>query len=319
MIALRRAGAARITLPRVIIWMLCLAVVLAARFVPHGLFETASNSVFDAYQRFSPLDQARSHVVVVDIDDESLRRVGQWPWRRDQLARLIDAVAGARVVGLDILLTEPDRLSPEALLSALPSLRPEIKLAVSALPEPDAKLATSMAAVPVVLAAAAGIQSDRDPRAPIETTPVFETGIDPRPGLAHYRSVAWPLPPLVAAARGIGLVSVLSEPDGVTRRIPVVLSVGPALMPSFAIEVLRIASNVDRIGLRSSPAGGRDLEIGGHRLEIDRAGRAWPQLGKHQATQSVSAYRVLDGTVDPSLFRDHIVLIGADAAGLGDV
>ncbi|HYM01776.1 MAG TPA: histidine kinase dimerization/phospho-acceptor domain-containing protein, partial [Stellaceae bacterium] len=47
--------------------------------------------------------------------------------------------------------------------------------------------------------------------------------------------------------------------------------------------------------------------------------RAWPQLGKHQATQSVSAYRVLDGTVDPSLFRDHIVLIGADAAGLGDV
>jgi adenylate cyclase len=154
-----------------------------------------------------------SKIIVVEVDDESLRRVGQWPWRRDQLARLIDALAAARVVGLDILLSEPDRLSPAALLSGSPNLAPEIKQAVSALPQPDAILARSMAGVPVVLAAASRSAGDGEPRMPVAPTPVFEAGIDPRPGLPHYRSVAWPLPEFVAAARGVGLVSVLSEPS----------------------------------------------------------------------------------------------------------
>jgi signal transduction histidine kinase len=90
-------------------------------------------------------------------------------------------------------------------------------------------------------------------------------------------------------------------------------------MPSFAVEVLRIATNADRIRLRSSPAGGRELEIGERRVEIDTAGRAWPQFGKHMVAPSVPAYRVLDGAVAPALFRDRIVLIGVSAAGLGDV
>jgi signal transduction histidine kinase len=313
------ANAPRVTWSRLIIWIVCLLIVLATGVMPHGFFETSSNSVFDGYQRFSLPGRPALQIIVVDVDDESLRRVGQWPWRRDQLARLIDAAAGARVVGLDILLTEPDRLSPGALLADWPNLAPEIKNAVSALPQPDAILARSMAAVPVVLAAAARAVGDDRPTLPVATTPVFETGDDPRPGLPRYRSVDWPLPEYVAASRGIGLVSSLSEPDGVTRRIPAVLAVGPALMPSFAVEVLRVATNASRIGLRSGPAGGRELEIGDHRVEIDAAGRAWPQFGKHMAAQSVSAYRVLDGEIPASLFSDRIVLIGAGAAGLGDV
>jgi signal transduction histidine kinase len=312
-------NAPRVTWSRVTIWITCLLVVLTAGIVPHGFFETSSNSVFDAYQRLAPQGRLAPQIVVVDIDDESLRRIGQWPWRRDQLARLIDHAAGARVVGLDILLTEPDRLSPEALLADWPNLAPAIKEAVSALPQPDAILARSMAAVPVVLAAAASTLEDDRPTPPVATTPIFEAGDDPRPGLPRYGSVAWPLPDYVTAARGIGLVSTLIEPDGVTRRIPAVLAVGPALMPSFAVEVLRVATHVSQIGLRSGPAGIRELEIGDHRVEIDAAGRAWPQLGKHMAAQSVSAYRVLDGEFPPSLFRDRIVLIGAGAAGLGDV
>jgi adenylate cyclase len=142
------ASAARVAPTRVIIWVFCLVIIPAAGIISYGFFETSSNSMLDAYRRFSPLGRRPSQIIVVDVDDESLRRVGQWPWRRDRLARLIDAVAGARVVGLDILLTEPDRLSPEAPLSDWPNLAPEIKLAVSALPQPDAILAKSMAAIP---------------------------------------------------------------------------------------------------------------------------------------------------------------------------
>ncbi len=313
------AHALRVTLPRVIIGIICLLIVLAVGLTPRGFFETSANSVFDFYQRFAPQGSLAPQITIIDVDDDSLRRVGQWPWRRDQLARLIDAAAGARVVGLDILLTEPDRLSPAALLADWPNLAPEVKEAVSALPQPDAVLARSMAAVPVVLAAAASTTGDDRPTPPVATTPVFEAGDDLRPALPLYRFVAWPLSEFVAASRGVGLASTLAEPDGVVRRIPVVMAVGPALMPGFAVEVLRVATHANRILLRSGPAGSRELEIGDHRIAIDAAGRAWPRFSTHMAVQSVSAYRVLDGAVAPSLFRDRIVLIGAGAAGLGDV
>jgi signal transduction histidine kinase len=307
------------TAARVVVQLLCLLVFLTAGLAPNGFFETTSNAIFDAYQRFVPARRQQSQVVLVDVDDESLAHVGQWPWRRDRLARLITAVAGARVVGLDILLTEPDRLSPEALLSDWPDLAADAKEAVAELPRPDAVLATSMAGVKLVLAAAARSGGYDRPLNPVAATPIFETGSDPRPTLPRYRSMAWPLPAFVAASRGVGLVSALSEPDGITRRIPMVFAVGPALMPGFAAEVVRVATNVDRIGVRVGPAGDRELEIGDRRIGIDAAGRAWPQFGRHLAAESVSAYRVLEGTVDLSLFRDRIVLIGVGAAGLGDV
>jgi signal transduction histidine kinase len=311
--------APRVTPVRIIIWIVCLMLVAAAGAIPHGIFETSSNLLFDAYQRFPLRSRTPSQVVVIDIDDESLRRIGQWPWRRDRLARLIDAAAAARVVGLDILLTEPDRLSPGILLDQWPDLTPEVKAEVSALPQPDAILAKSLAAVPVVLAAAARTDGDDRPTALIAKTPIFELGSDPRGALPRYRSVAWPLPEYAAAAHGVGLVSSLSEPDGIMRRIPVILAVGSALMPSFAVEVLRVAANTGRISLSSGPLGSRDLEIGDRHIEIDTAGRAWPQSAKSGAVDSVSAYRVLDGEIAPSVFANRIVLIGASAAGLGDV
>ena len=313
------ADAPRPATARVFIWILCLVIVAAAGAMPHGVFETLSNLLFDAYQRFPPPGGAQSQVVVIDIDDESLRRVGQWPWRRDRLARLIDTAATARVIGLDILLTEPDRLSPAILLDQLPGLAPEVKAAVAALPQPDAILAKSMTEAPVVLAAAARTDGEDEPTVLGAKTPIFEIGSDPRSGLPRYRSVTWPLPEHVAAARGVGLVSSLSEPDGVLRRIPVVLAVNSALTPGFAVEVLRVAANAGRISLSSDLLGSRTLEIGDRHVEIDAAGRAWPQIGGSMAAQSVSAYRVLDGEIDPSVFRDRIVLIGASATGLGDV
>ena len=81
------ADAPRPATTRVVIWILCLVIVAAAGAMPHGVFETLSNLLFDAYQRFPPPGGTQSQVVVIDIDDESLRRVGQWPWRRGSTCR----------------------------------------------------------------------------------------------------------------------------------------------------------------------------------------------------------------------------------------
>jgi adenylate cyclase len=70
----------------------------------------------DAYQQFSPRERRSAPAVIVAIDESSLERLGQWPWPRTRIARLIDKLREARpaAIGVDILFSEADRLSPRA-------------------------------------------------------------------------------------------------------------------------------------------------------------------------------------------------------------
>jgi PAS domain S-box-containing protein len=283
---------------RLVLTLLGLAAVMFADTIPGGPLAKLRNWVFDTYERSWPPTRSGHETIVIDIDGDSLHRVGQWPWPRDQLARLLEAAAGARVIGLDLLLTEPDRLAGAGQAT-------------------DASLAASLRRVPSVLAEIANdAEASGQPRITV-TTPVFEVGGDPRRALPHFRSGEWPLSALAGAASGGGLITVPPEADGVMRRMPTVASVGPLLVPSFGIEIVRVASGADQIRLRADPAVGCAIEIGERVIRTDQAGNVWPRYAA--GVPSVPAHRVLNGTVDRTIFRDRVVLIGASAPGLGEV
>ena len=299
----RLAGALAIwhgaTRPRVVATLLGLAVILVADATPNGPLANLRNWVFDAYERSWPGTRPEHRILIIDIDGDSIRHIGQWPWPRDQLARLVETAGAARVIGIDLLLTEPDRLAGSG-------------------HETDAILAASLRLVPVVLAAAADPSNELPSQPMPATTPVFEAGDDPRAAVPHYRSVAWPRAALADAASGTGLITVPPEADGVIRKMPTVVSVGSVLVPSFGVEIVRVASRSDWIRLRAEWAGGCELEIGGRVTHTDKAGGVWPRYPVSPAILSVPADRVLSGEVDRAIFRDRIVLIGASAPGLGD-
>ncbi len=207
--------------------------------------------------------------------------------------------ATARVIGIDLLLTEPDRLADNNHGT-------------------DAILAASLRQVPVILAAAADPTGEFPARPIAAATPVFEDGNDPRADLPHYRSVFWPQAVLAEAAAGVGLVTVPPEADGIMRRMPTVVSVGSLLIPSFAVEVVRVATHTDHITLRAEPTGGHTLEIGDKTIPSDTAGGVWPRYAVNATIPSVPADRVLTGEIDRAVFRDRVVLIGTSAPGLGD-
>src|SRR5262249_41660085 len=121
---------------RLVATLLSLAVILAADATPNGPLANLRNWVFDTYERVWPPERPADRTLIIDIDGDSIRHLGQWPWPRDQLARLVQKAAAARVVGIDLLLAEPDRLATRG-------------------HETDAVLAASLRQVPVVLAAAA--------------------------------------------------------------------------------------------------------------------------------------------------------------------
>jgi CHASE2 domain len=195
------------TRARTVATLLGLAVILIADATPNGPMANLRNWVFDAYERSWPASRPENRILVIDIDDDSIRHIGQWPWSRDRLARLVEMAAAARVIGIDLLLTEPDRLSGNS-------------------HETDAILAASLRKVPVVLAAAANPSDELRSQPMPTTTPVFEAGDDPRAALPHYRSVAWPREAFTDAASGTSLITVPPDSDGVIRKMPTVASVG---------------------------------------------------------------------------------------------
>src|SRR5262245_2937022 len=116
------------------------------------------NLVWDNFQRAKPRIYQPVPVRIVDIDEQTLSRLGQWPWPRTEVARLVDRLkeSGAATVVFDILFSEPDRISSESLKNFFGN-KPEndaLNNALSLLPDSDAILAASMAQIPSVAALA---------------------------------------------------------------------------------------------------------------------------------------------------------------------
>ncbi|MBI3438639.1 MAG: CHASE2 domain-containing protein, partial [Proteobacteria bacterium] len=106
--------------------LIFLALVTAVFYARPGLLQSLRFLAFDTYQRLAPAQPPTpAQVRVVDIDEASLAHLGQWPWSRATMADLTTKLgeAGAAAIAFDILFTEPDRTSPEQMLTGLPQAR----------------------------------------------------------------------------------------------------------------------------------------------------------------------------------------------------
>src|ERR1700688_2161591 len=176
--------------------------------------------VFDSFQRLEPRPYRPVPVRIVDIDDASLKRIGQWPWPRNELARLVERLhaLGAAVIAFDIVFAEPDRASPRQLVDLAKRLGagdPFIAR-LTALGDNDEMLARAIAAAKVVTGFV--LTDKADPAVPEAKASFAFAGDDPRPWVPRFAGVIADLPAIEAAAAGNASVNDLPEPDGVTRR-----------------------------------------------------------------------------------------------------
>ena len=106
-----------------------LMLLVAIRIADPLFLSTIRNQSFDLYQRLNPRPHVKQPVVVVDIDEKSLDQLGQWPWPRSVVAKLVDRLTamGAVAIGFDIVFAEPDRLSPDRIAEDNAGLSPEVK------------------------------------------------------------------------------------------------------------------------------------------------------------------------------------------------
>lgn len=293
-------------------WLLplaTLALALAASWMDPPALRLLRNATFDQFQRWHPRAYDDPPVRIVDLDDESLRRVGQWPWSRGQMARLLAQIGRQEPasVAVDILFAERDG---------------------SAARDGDAQLARTLAQGRVALGF--GMAAQR-PTPPPGADPdddglnlkagYFAMGGDPLPFLPGFAAAVANLPDLQEAAAGQGAMTFVPDVDGIVRQVPLVLSLDGRLVPSLTAEALRLAEGVGHYTVRSEGDSGGviDVRIGQRVIATEASGSLWVHYTRPQARRSIPAWQVLDGSLPAGALKGQIVLVGASAQGLMDL
>ncbi len=296
--------------------LLAAAVVAAIALAGSPVHRKLQLSGFDVYQTVAPREVRSQPAVIVAIDEKTLAEQGQWPWPRTTLARLIEAIAAnaPAVIGVDLLLTEPDRLSPGAIARSLPASEAATRERLLALPSNDAVLAQAIARTPVVLGIAGMPQATAfSLRAP----PFRMTGGELLSPLGSYAGVLTSLDLIDQAAQGRGLLSADLE-AAVVRRMPLLASVAGTPTPGLALEMLRVATGTPAIALSIDKGAAARVAVRGYAYPVDADGQAWIHFSKREPGRFVSAADILSGRAERSRLEGKLVLIGISGLGLLD-
>jgi adenylate cyclase len=314
-----------------------LVLALVARLADFRPIETMRLAVFDEFQRQAPAQYEDAGVRVVDIDDDTLDRIGQWPWPRIHVAALLERLAelGVAVVAFDAVFAEPDRTSPQRLMRAwFNANTPQALLdeLVGRLPDHDDALAKAIAKVPTVVGMA--LTGEPTVQRPTPKWGIVQAGDDPRIFLSEFRGLIGNLPQLTEAAKGVGSINTDPEHDGTIRRVPLFYALrrsdGPAeITPSLAAEALRLAQGASTYVIKSSNASGltafgehsgvNSVRIGNQIIPTDPKGRLWLHDTGPVRARMVPAWQVLQGEAKEEDLKGTIVFIGTSAAGLKDL
>ena len=302
--------------------LLLLAVLVSVRIWDPPPVETVRLRVFDFFQAAQPRPlPADRPVIIVDIDEASLREIGQWPWSRVQVARIVEAIgaAGAAAIGFDVVFAEPDRLSPSVVADGLPGLDEATRNALRALADNDRVLAKAVSQARVVLGQTAiGAGEASGGIDLVGQTGIAVLGPDPGRFLPRFPGILPNVPMLNEAAAGRGLFTITPERDGIVRRVPMVINVGGKILPTLTLELFRVLTGAGAIVLRTDEDGMVSIRLGEVELPTDRAGQVWVHFSRHDPAKFVSAADILAGRFDPSRLSGKIVLIGTSAIGLLD-
>ncbi len=316
-------------------FILPLAVLAAAVFLRTDepwLVEQARLSVFDTYQRLKPrVYDPAAPVRIVDIDDESLTRLGQWPWPRTLLAGLVDRLgaAGAATIAFDAVFAEADRTSPRRLLELWSDAgaADAVRARIAKLPDNDQVFADALGRVNAVTGFV--LTDSVRGRAPELKAGFAFAGDDPEPFVPAYAGAVVNLPVIETAAAGNGSITGLPDRDGVIRRTPLVLRLDGKIYPSLGAEALRVAQGAGTYIIKSSGASGvysfgertgiSQIKVGPFPIPTDAHGRVWIHYAGTQAARVVPAWRVMQPDFDASQVDGRIIFIGTSAAGLKDL
>lgn len=308
-----------------------IAAAIAVRVLDPFFVQALRLISFDVYQRVDPQRfNPALPVRIVDIDEASIAKIGQWPWPRTVMADLVRKLGakGASAIAFDVMFPEADRTSLEQVKKHLtPEQAARLQGVIEGVPENDRIFAEALAQTPSVIGmtlTAGANASGYRPKAGFAVA-----GDDPRPFIAGFSGATGNLPILTEAAKGIGALNWTPDRDQVLRRVSLIYRLGDRFVPSLAAEALRIAQGASTYVLKASNASGESafgratglnhIRIGDIEVPTDASGAIWMKFRASDPESFIPAWKVLAGQVPEDEISGRIMLVGTSAPGLLDL
>jgi adenylate cyclase len=284
-----------------------------------ALLSRLDDSTYDTLLRSARAKGPGQSVAIVDIDDRSLSTIGQWPWRRDIVAGLIDHLrdAGASVIALDIIFAESDRFG-----------RPDdvhAREAEGEMTAPDAALARTLRDGRVILGYGLTFDAAARSRNGCVLHPVGIAIVQPSDGTRyqpffHATGAVCNLPMLGDAAASSGFLNAAPDADGILRRVPLVAELDGRVYPGLALAAVATSTGMRDIALRIANVNSAALTVDNRTVPVDgQANLLLRYRGKKRTFPYFSAVDVLTNEIPTGALRGRIVFVGTTALGTREV
>ena len=268
-------------------WTVAFVTAIVMILIHYGdstIVQTARLKQFDLLQTTDE-QYVSQDIAVVAIDETAIEKYGQWPWKRDVLADIVWKLreAGAGIIVMPVLFSEPDRLGG------------------------DMALAEALAGNGVVIAqtgTTSGVNRNAVPRG------VAKIG-DPLPFMFEWPGMLGPIPLLGENVDGVGVLNTFPEIDGVVRRVPLIMRIGDETYPAIAVEVIRVATGAPSYQVKANQGGIEAVRVPGYPIvRTDPNAQIWLRWNKQFETISVA-------DEDFSIVEGKTVILGITAEGIG--
>ena len=237
----------------------------ALRIADPAALEEIRLRTFDTFQVIEPRVKTARPVTIVDIDEKSLAKLGQWPWPRSRIADMIINLTrlGAVVIAFDIVFAEPDRLNTNIVADSIRYLDEVTRAKLRALPSNDQILADTIRRSRVVLGESglSEVLTQLDKSLPV--TGIATLGEEPQRFMVEFPGLLRNVPLLEESAAGRGLFSIKSERDGIVRRVPMLMQAQGLTLPSLSFEILRVVTSTRTILVKSEKSGLKSVAVSG--------------------------------------------------------
>ncbi len=303
----------RVAIKLLFAFFIALFLSVAYLFLPQKVF-SLDNQLRDflfLWRGELPKEQSQ-RVVIVDIDERSIQKIGQWPWSRNVISQLLQSITlyNPGIIGLDIVFAEPDRTSPHLLQKQFPSLNVE-------LPNYDAQLAQVFLTTPVV----GGYLFFFDKRSQQEPPILPAVFIAPQNNaILKPQSLTANIPILQNALYSSGFFNNIPDDNGMIRYISLIMEYDGVLYSSLVLEMIRIYSGANRVEFIPITLDSGMLQFGEYQVPVDSSGRLFINFrGSARHFEYISAIDILEENVTLSQLQNKFVLVGTSALGLYDL
>lgn len=305
-----------------------------------GFMSRLENFTYDLRLNLTMPNTVDDRIVIVDIDEKSLKEEGRWPWGRNKVAKLVDTLFDQyhiKVLGFDVVFAEKDESSglknlediqknylaaDKGFEDALKQIRPSLDY--------DTIFSESLKGRNTILGYYFQGNAQKGQNVGQLPAPAFAKGSfkGKQIGFLNYPSFAANLPVLQSNALSAGHFNPNPDRDGITRRVTMLIEYNDELYESLSLGVARVALGVPKVeagfasgaGVNQDYSGLEWLRLANRTIPVDgNISALIPYRGKQSSFPYVSATDVLNGKVPPEVLKSRIVLVGTTAPGLMDL